>query len=85
MRKRKMYFEQVPVRTVKDLIVVGENQVGAENSASEPSLLYCGMCHKVVPIEIAKTDGQGWAVHEECYLASVKLESNGPRLVRQSP
>jgi hypothetical protein len=80
MRKHKTYFEQIPVRKVKDMMVgMSEKQEGAENSGGAPSFLYCGMCHKEVPIESAKTDGDGRAVHEECYVVSLTRESSVAR------
>jgi len=38
------------------------------------SSLLCGFCGRLVPIEIAKTDADGKAIHEECYSLKVKLE-----------
>jgi hypothetical protein len=38
-----------------------------------PALL-CRICGKPVPVETAKGDGDGKAIHEECYLLKVKLE-----------
>jgi hypothetical protein len=33
----------------------------------------CPICHSPVPLETAKTDEQGAAIHEQCYLLKVKL------------
>ncbi len=80
MRKHKTHFEQIPVREVKDMIArMSGKQEGAENSGSAPSFLYCSMCHKVVPIEVAKTDGEGRAVHEDCYVVSLTREPGAAR------
>jgi len=80
MRKHKTHFEQIPVRKVKDMMVgMSEKQAGAEESAGAPSFLYCGMCHNVVPIESAKTDGEGRAVHEECYVGSLTRKPGAAR------
>lgn len=35
---------------------------------------FCPICNRSVPLENAKTDDYGRAVHEECYLLSVKLK-----------
>lgn len=37
-------------------------------------LPFCPICNKPVPLEIANTDEHGRAVHEECYLLSLKLK-----------
>ena len=36
----------------------------------------CSICNQPVPLEAAKTQEQGLAVHEECYLLKLKLESS---------
>ena len=33
----------------------------------------CPICNAVVPLENAKTDEHGTAIHEECYLLKVDL------------
>ena len=33
----------------------------------------CPICQTPVPLEIAKTDEDGVAIHEQCYLFKVKL------------
>jgi hypothetical protein len=71
MRKPKTYFEQIPVQKVKDLIVGIERQEIAPIAHAARSILHCRMCHKPVAIETAKTDGEGQAIHEDCYLMSV--------------
>ena len=35
----------------------------------------CPVCKKPVPLEGAKTDSHGRAVHEECYLLIVRTEA----------
>ncbi|MGC2449377.1 MAG: hypothetical protein WA477_17135 [Candidatus Sulfotelmatobacter sp.] len=42
-------------------------------AASSPSFI-CPICHLAVPIEAAKVDEHGRAVHEECYLIALKLK-----------
>lgn len=36
----------------------------------------CSICHKPVALEIAKTDDTGRAVHEECYVLKLGIESS---------
>ncbi len=36
-----------------------------------PSLPICPICHKPVSIETSKTDENGHAVHEKCYVSQV--------------
>lgn len=37
-------------------------------------VLRCRICDKPISTETAKTDGDGKAIHEECYAVKVKLE-----------
>lgn len=39
------------------------------------SALLCRVCGKHIPIELARTDGDGKAVHEECYAQKLQLEN----------
>lgn len=34
----------------------------------------CSICNRRVPLENAKTDEHGWAVHEECYVLKLRLK-----------
>jgi hypothetical protein len=38
------------------------------------SPLLCRICGKPVAVETSKTDGDGQAIHEDCYVLQVKLE-----------
>jgi hypothetical protein len=38
------------------------------------SQLFCRICGKPVAVETSKTDGDGQAIHEDCYVQKVKLE-----------
>lgn len=40
----------------------------------ESPALRCRICDKPVALENAKTDGDGQAIHEECYALRLKLE-----------
>jgi len=50
-----------------------------ENSlrAKEPALLLCRICGRPIPVEVAKTDSEGRALHEECYVLTIALEQAG--------
>jgi hypothetical protein len=37
-------------------------------------LLLCQICGKPVPVETSKTDAQGKAIHENCYIKTIALE-----------
>jgi hypothetical protein len=36
--------------------------------------LPCPICNRPVPLETAKTDSDGKAVHEDCYFIKIKLK-----------
>lgn len=44
-------------------------------STPEQKKPVCPVCKLAVPLETAKTDEDGRAVHEDCYLSSIKLKS----------
>ncbi|HEY3974342.1 MAG TPA: hypothetical protein VGM18_15155 [Candidatus Sulfotelmatobacter sp.] len=82
MRKKETYFEQIPVRNVKEIIVPLPQSKEAKLPVSHPvshSVLHCAICSQPVPVETAKTDSHGRAIHEACYLFSVagKITSSG--------
>lgn len=84
MRKAKTYFEQVPVETVmetvKDLSLGFAEKLAVEQSRRGlHSSLHCRICRKPVAVEIAKTDSNGQAVHEECYMLRVTAVSRTRR------
>jgi hypothetical protein len=75
MRKSQTHFEQIPIQKVKNAIEANsEIQIGSGAPRSQQSLLRCRICRKPVPVEIAKTDGEGQAIHEDCYLLVMKPE-----------
>jgi len=41
---------------------------------TKSSPLLCRICGKPVAVETCKTDGDGQAIHEDCYVLKVKLE-----------
>jgi hypothetical protein len=41
------------------------------------SPLLCQICGKPVAVETSKTDENGRAIHEDCYVLKVKLEQAG--------
>jgi hypothetical protein len=76
MRKSGTYFEQIPLSQLKDIAVgpIAEPKI-KHSLRSLHHVLHCRTCGKPVAIETAKTDGDGQAVHEECYLISVRRRS----------
>ncbi len=50
------------------------DQNSPQPGSSEPGLIRCSLCHMPVPLESSKTDENGKAVHEECYLLRLRLE-----------
>jgi hypothetical protein len=78
MRKAATHFEQIPVRKVKDMIAtLSQNEsvnVKATLHSTRP-ILQCRICSEPIPIETAKTDGDGQAIHEECYILSLTKKS----------
>ena len=43
-------------------------------ASSESALIRCSLCNMPVPLESSKTDENGKAVHEECYMLRLRLE-----------
>jgi hypothetical protein len=70
----KTHFEQVPVNVAKQI---------AEKEAflSRTQTVSCAICKTPVELERCKTDENGDAIHETCYVA--KLTRNTPlKLIR---
>jgi len=44
---------------------------------SSPTQLLCSICNEPVPLETAKTDDLGKAIHESCYWLRVTQQSSG--------
>ena len=83
MRTTRTYFEQIPVQKVKAMIAgMTKPQAGAQISQDVPLVLHCRMCRKPVAVETAKTDWEGQAIHEECYVISVAQKSAASRVKR---
>lgn len=51
-----------------------QNVVPQKTSKGKSSPLLCRICGKPVAVETSKTDGDGQAIHEDCYVLKVKLE-----------
>ena len=64
MEKRKTHFEVVPVELAKKVAV-------QEALAQRTHLVFCVICESPVALEHCKTDEDGDAVHEACYLSKV--------------
>ena len=67
MLKSKTHFEQIPLQKVKEAIVAsaGVQENGSGTLSGPGPILRCRICRKPVPVETAKTDGEGQAIHEE--------------------
>lgn len=81
MRKTQSYFEQIPVQTVKEMMqhLPESQEARAQFSRSLHNVLSCSICRQPVPLETAKTDGNGRAIHEECYIMSLSRETAASR------
>ncbi len=64
MRKRKTHFEQVPLAMVMKI-------ARQELLRARTSLAHCAICGHPVELERCKTDEDGDAVHEDCYVAKL--------------
>jgi hypothetical protein len=73
VRKTQTYFEQIPVEKVKAMLVHLPESQGLRPpvSATLHHVLRCTICSQPVPVETAKTDSNGQAIHEECFIVSV--------------
>jgi len=70
------YYEQISVRRVKEIMATREIQ-GIQSFAQGDvrPILLCRICSQPVPVETAKTDGNGQAIHEVCYTSSLTRET----------
>jgi hypothetical protein len=72
MRKPETHFEQIPVQRVKAMVSgLPEEQPSSQIARGMRLVLNCRICRKPVPMETAKADGDGQAVHEECYVSTL--------------
>jgi hypothetical protein len=84
MRNADSHFEQIPLEQLRRLI--GQGQVTRFGPTGGPRvILECGICHLPVPVETAKTDSDGKAVHDACYLNSLALTALFSRTRRIQP
>ena len=44
-------------------------------SKFQSEAVHCSICDRLVPLEIAKSDEYGRAIHEECYALKMQLKS----------
>jgi hypothetical protein len=70
----------------KFLVIVGEisavlelksgrlQQSGPQVVPRASEITQCALCDKPVPLDTSKTDENGKAVHEECYLLKMRLK-----------
>jgi hypothetical protein len=83
---KQTYFEQVPVRMLKDLVdVSGKQDASSLTQRSLRHLLLCRICSLPVPVESAKTDSEGQAIHEQCYLLKATQKMTAPKTRRSQP
>jgi hypothetical protein len=59
---------------VLELKTVRLRQSSLAPASSELGVLRCSLCQMPVQLEDSKTDENGKAVHEECYLLRLRLE-----------
>jgi hypothetical protein len=50
-------------------------QNGGQLVPNPPKGLRCALCDKAVSLETSKTDENGHAVHEECYVLKMRLKA----------
>ena len=62
------------IRTVLKLKTGRLGQISTQPASSESHLVHCSLCHNLVPLESSRTDEDGHAVHEECYVLRLRLE-----------
>ncbi len=91
MRKSELHFERIPVQQVKrkvnDIVISRplNPDPGLQIQSRSKSILHCNICRRPVPVETAKADGYGQAIHEECYILSVTQKSIASRMRRAQP
>jgi hypothetical protein len=61
------------INTLLELKRARFKQTGPKLVPDELRLARCFLCDKPVPLEASKTDENGKAVHEECYLLKVRV------------
>lgn len=64
MEKPKTHFEMVPVELAKKVAM-------QEALLQRTRLVFCVICENPVALESCKTDEDGDAVHEACYISKV--------------
>lgn len=81
MRKTQTYFEQIPVEKVKEILVrfPESQELRPAVSHSLHHVLRCAICSQPVSVETAKTDSYGKAIHDECFLDSVRGKTAASR------
>ena len=59
---------------------------GSPSEDSEPeSESLCSICNRRVPLEEAKTNERGLAVHEECYVLKLRFKTSGGSVPSAKP
>jgi hypothetical protein len=69
---RLTHYEQISVRRVKEIMATRENpSFQSQDRELLLPALRCRICSEPVPVETAKTDDYGQAIHEVCYIRSL--------------
>lgn len=69
---KSTHYEQIAVRRVKEMIATREIQgVQLHDREGMNPILLCRVCSQPVPVESAKTDDYGQAIHEMCYIRAL--------------
>jgi hypothetical protein len=61
------------INTLLELKRARFKQTGPQLVPDEPRIARCFLCDKPVPLDASKSDENGKAVHEECYLLKVRV------------
>ncbi len=73
---KSTHYQQISVRRVKEIMATFGNQVvPAQVADNMRPILTCRICSEPVPVETAKTDDYGQAIHETCYTTSLIRET----------
>jgi hypothetical protein len=86
MRKSETHFEQIPVsQVIESLGQIGRHEAGPQIHRGQRHILRCRICNLPVPLETAKTDSEGQAIHEACYLPRETGTATSAKARRKRP
>jgi hypothetical protein len=73
---KSTHYERIPVWKVKEIMAIRKNQgIQSHAPADIRPILLCRICREPVCLETAKTDDNGQAIHEVCYMSSLTRET----------